>query len=131
MLILQTQLNNFLNVVIELLFNKIIYNFKIKNALIVVIDASQMLKNIFNQRLKYQQKIVDAIAFVNIKIKIYYDVKHQFIFFNFNDRVYLRLHQKYKFFDNHNRKMFNQRCEFFIVKRRVEKLIYELNLSIH
>ena len=92
MLILQTQLNNFFNVVIELLFNKIIYNFKIKNALIVVVDASQMSKNIFNQRLKYQQKIVDVIVFVNVKIKIYYDVKHQFIFFNFNDRVYLRLY---------------------------------------
>ena len=27
--------------------------------------------------------------------------------------------------------MFNQRCEFFIVKRRAEKLAYELNLSTH
>ena len=27
--------------------------------------------------------------------------------------------------------MFNQRCEFFIVKRRVDRLIYELNLFAH
>ena len=91
MLTLQTQLNNFFNIVIELFFNKIIYNFKIKNALIVV-DISQILKNNFNQRLKCQQKIVDAIIFVNVKIKIYYNVKHEFIFFRFNDRVYLRLY---------------------------------------
>ena len=90
-----------------------------------------MSKDIFNQRLKYQQKTADVTIFVNVKIKIYYDVKHQFIFFRFDDRVYLRLHQNYKFFDNHNRKMFNQRCEFFIVKRRVERLAYELNLSTH
>ena len=76
MLILQTQLNNFFNIVIELLLNEIIYNFKIKNALIVVVNTSQMLKNIFNQRLKYQQKIVNVIVFVNVKVKIYYDVKH-------------------------------------------------------
>ena len=90
-----------------------------------------MSKNIFNQRLKYQQKIVDVTTFVNVKIKIYYDVKHQFILFRFDDRVYLRLHQNYKFSDSHNRKMFNQRCELFIIKRRAERLIYELNLSIH
>ena len=117
MLVLQTQLNNSFNAVIELSFNEIIYNFKIKNALIVVVDASQMSKNIFSQRLKYQQKIVDAIVFVNVKIKVYYNVKHQFIFFRFNDRVYLRLHQNYKLFNSYNQKMFNQRCEFFIVKR--------------
>ena len=51
--ILQTQLNNSFNVVIDLFFNEIIYDFKIRNALIVV-DASQMSKDIFSQRLKYQ-----------------------------------------------------------------------------
>ena len=90
-----------------------------------------MSKNIFNQRLKYQQKTADVTAFANVKIKIYYDVKHQFILFRSDDRVYLRLHQNYKLSDNHNRKMFNQRCEFFTVKRRAERLIYELNLSTH
>ena len=89
---LQAQLNNFFNVVIDLFFNEIIYDFKIKDALIVV-DASQMSKDIFSQRLKYQQKIADVTTFVNVKIKIYYDVKHQFIFFRSDDRVYLRLHQ--------------------------------------
>ena len=128
--VLQTQLNNFLNVAIGLSLNEVIYDFKVRDALIVI-DASQVSKNIFSQRLKYQQKIADATAFVNAKIKIYYDVRHQSILFRSDDRVYLRLHQVYKFSDSHNRKMFNQRCEFFIIKRRTERLVYELDLSTH
>ena len=128
--VLQTQLNNSFNVAIDLSLNEVIYDFKVRDALIVI-DASQVSKNIFSQRLKYQQKTADVIVFVNAKTKIYYDVRHQSIFFRSDDRVYLRLHQNYKLSDSHNRKMFNQRCELFIVKRRAERLAYELNLSIH
>ena len=45
----------------------------------IVVAAKLKLKNIFNlfeRRLKYQRKIVDATAFVNIKTKIYYNAKH-------------------------------------------------------
>ena len=45
--------------------------------------------------------------------------------------MYLRLHYNYKLLDRFNRKMFNQRCESFIVKQRVKRLTYELNLLVH
>ena len=129
---LQTQLNNSLNVVIELSLNEMIYDFKIKK-LIFVIENSQSLisKNILSQRLKYQREIANVTVFVNAKTKIYYDSRHQSIFFRFDDRVYLRLHQKYQLSNRSNKKMFNQKCELFIVKRRVDRLTYELKLSAH
>ena len=74
---LQAQLNNFFNITIELFFNEIIYNFKIREILTIVVnEIIKMLKNIFNQRLKYQRETIDVIVFVNVKIKIYYNVKH-------------------------------------------------------
>ena len=88
-------------------------------------------KNIFNRRLKYQREIVDVTVFVNVKIKIYYDARHQSIFLQFDDKIYLKLHQNYNLLDRFNKKMFNQRCEFFIVKRRVDRLVYELKLFAH
>ena len=39
-------------------------------------NDQKMSKIIFERRLKYQQKAINAIVFVNIKVKIYYDVKH-------------------------------------------------------
>ena len=133
--VLQIQLNNSFNVAIELTFNEIIYDFKTWKlffvVVIAIIDESQMSNDIFNQKLKYQQKIVDVIVFVNVKIKIYYDVHHQFILFNSNDKIYLRLHHEYQLSNKFNKKMFNQRCESFIIKRRIDRLIYELNLFVH
>ena len=82
MLLLQVQLNNSLNVITELSLNEIIYECKIKKLILllftsvvinVVVDTT---KNIFNQQLKYQRKIVDVTIFANIKVKIYYNVKH-------------------------------------------------------
>ena len=68
-------MNNFFNVVIELSLNKIVYNFKIRK-LIFVIDFQKISKIIFEQRLKYQREVVNVIVFVNIKAKVYYDIKH-------------------------------------------------------
>ena len=127
---LQAQLNNVVNAFIELLFNNVIYDFRVKK-FIFVVKFQNISKNIFQQRLKYQRETIDVIVFVNAKIKMYYDALHQSIFFRFDDRVYFRLHQKYQLSNCSNKKMFNQRCEFFIVKRRVDRLTYELKLSTH
>ena len=35
------------------------------------------------QRLKYRQETIDVSAFVNVKTKIYYDLRHMTLFFNF------------------------------------------------
>ena len=79
--------------------------------------------------MKYKQKTIVVIVFVNAKAKMYYNVRHQFFMFNFENRVYLRLYYEYILFDHFNRKMFNQRRDSFFVKRRVDKLIYKFELS--
>ena len=43
--------------------------------------------------------------------------------------IYLRLHKSYFLFSKFDKKIFNQYVESFFVKRRVNRLVYELNLS--
>ena len=130
---LQTQFNNSINTVIDFLFNEVVYEFKIKKfistfASVDFIEIDE-LKFIVNRRMKYRQKTVVVTAFVNVKTKVYYNARHQSFMFNVENRVYLRLHHEYTLFEHFNRKMFNQRCESFLIKRRVDRLIYEFNLS--
>ena len=75
MFLLQAQLNNFFNVVTELSSNEVMYNFKIRK-LMFVIDFQKISKVIFEQQLKYQRKVADVTIFVNVKAKVYYNVKH-------------------------------------------------------
>ena len=46
----------------------------------------------------------------------------------FDDRAYLRLNHDYHLFNKFNRKLSLQRCDLFLIKRRIERLIYELKL---
>ena len=48
--------------------------------------------------------------------------------FKSNEKIFLRLHKNYILFFKFNVKLFNQRIDSFIVKRRVKRLAYELNL---
>ena len=131
--ILQIQFNNSFNVVIDLLFNEVVYEFKIKKFILTLISIDFIERDeskfIVNRRMKYRQKTVVVIAFANAKAKIYYDARHQSFMFNAENRVYFRLHHEYILFEHFNRKMFNQRYESFLIKRRVDRLIYEFDLS--
>ena len=63
-----------------------------------------------------------------IKIKIIYDSKHISLMFKLNEKIFLRLYKSYILLFKFNVKLFNQRIAFFIVKRRVKRFAYELNL---
>ena len=90
---MQTQLNNSINVIIDLLLNEIIYNFKIRKVLITLFV--EQIVDLLTQQLKYQQKIVDVIAFVNVKVKIYYNARHTPLLLKVEDYVYFRLYYNY------------------------------------
>ena len=106
-----------------------IYDFKIKNALFNITKINTVnAQDLSTQRLKYQRKTIDAIVFATTKIKIYYDVRHTSIFFKKSEYVYLRLNKKYKLSKRFNSKFSQQRCEFFKILQRVERLTYKLNL---
>ena len=40
----------------------------------------------------------------------------------------MRLYQKYNLFNKLNKKFFNQYVDLFLIKKKVDQLIYELNL---
>ena len=126
---LQTQLNNAFNVIINRSFNEMIYEFKLRDVLIVLIRKFIKIDDINFERFRHQRKAIDVTLYVMIKIKIVYDSRHTFLLFKSNDKAFLRLHKRYTLFNKFNAKLFNQRVDSFFVKRRIKCLIYELNLS--
>ena len=102
---LQTQLNNVSNAAIELLANEINYEFKLRDILSLNLTKSNKSIDIVEQRLEYRQEVANVIVFANIKIKIYYDVKHQSLLLRVKDKVYLRLYHNYQLFERLNKKL--------------------------
>ena len=80
-------LNNVFNVTIDLSINEIIYDFKIRDVLSNFFTTSIKI-DLSIQRLKYRQKVVDVIAFVNVKVKVYYDARHVSLLFKTKNYVY-------------------------------------------
>lgn len=95
MLALQSQLNNNLNVVIEIILNEIIYDFKIKKALLLLHNRNLTRNDIVNKHLKYRIKTIEVIAFANAKAKIYYDARHILLILKLDNRIYLRFNHDY------------------------------------
>ena len=61
-------------------------------------------------------------------MKIKYNFKHKLILLRSKDKAYLKLHKDYSIQEQH-KKLNNQKCESFLMKRRVDRLAYELNIS--
>lgn len=136
--LIQANINNSSNATTELISNEIIYEFKMKNRLIAVsnnlddkiMDVSDKeLKKILDEtRLRFWQKASDVVSFDNVKAKLMYDKKHKPLLLKKSDKAYLKLHKKYRLLENYNHKLSNQRCEPFLMKRRVDRLAYKLKL---
>jgi hypothetical protein len=135
--LIQTNLNNSSNVVIELFSNKLMYDFKIRNTLFVITDRSiseqftifsKILDMLRNTRFRNRQETTDAVSFVNVKVKIIHDKRHKSLFLNSKKKVFLRLHKKYSLSEVINKKLSQQRCDSFTIKRRVKRLAYELDI---
>jgi hypothetical protein len=69
-----------------------------------------------------------AIVFAGNAAKEYYDSRHTPVELNVGDMVYLRLHKGYQLPGKPNRKISEQRTGPFEVKKRIGKLVYELDL---
>lgn len=129
--ILQIQLNNNFNIVTKITSNKVIYDFKIKKTLSLLYNNNSTRDNIVNKRLKYRIKVVDVIAFANVKAKIYYNTKHTLLIFRSNNRVYLHLNYNYYLFDKSSKKTLSQKYKSFLIKKRIDRLAYFLKLLSH
>ncbi len=131
--LIQTNLNNSSNAITELCSNELNYDFKVKDIVSFLIEnlknsSSQFnIMNMINEtRLRNRQKAIDAIFFINIKVRIIYDRKHKSLFLNSKNKIFLRLNKKYNLLEIINRKLFQQRCDLFTIKRRARRLTYEL-----
>jgi hypothetical protein len=78
-----------------------------------------------------RKDVADVIDFVNARSKIIFDRKHQALIFNSNDKVYLRLHHEYFLLEKENLKLSSQRFDSYVIKRKIENAVYELNLSLN
>jgi hypothetical protein len=135
--LIQANLNNSQNAVTELCSNELIYEFKVKN---IIFSLVENLKNSLTQfkimnlikktRIRNRQETANAVSYVNIKVKIIHDRKHKSLFLNSENRTFLRLHKEYNLFDIINKKLSQQRCDSFTMKRRINRLTYELDLSL-
>ena len=108
--------------------NKVIYEFKIKKTL-SLLHNNLSITNVFEKRLKFRVEIFDVIIFVNIKAKIYYDARHQLLLLNLEDKTYLRLNYDYYLLEKSSKKISLQRCDSFLIKKRIDRLVYFLELS--
>ena len=126
---LQATLNNSANVATGLSPNEVCYGFKVRDALTGVVAADIPANlDLAALRLEYRREAADATAFANAKAKIYHDARHTPLLLNVGDYAYLRLHHGYHLPSRPNKKLSQQRCGPFLVKRRVGRLAYELDL---
>ena len=107
-----------------------IYDFKIKKIINLFNHNQSIVENIFNKRFEFRLKIIDVTSFVNIKVKLYYDARHVPLKLKIGDYAYLRFNHDYQFLKRSNKKIFPQRCGPFLIKQRINRLIYELKLSL-
>ena len=157
---LQLVFNNAFNVSIDKFSNDIVYEFKIRKVIHVVVisfvvinfvtidfvavdfaatafviskknidsKTKQQLTKIEQTRFRYRIEAANVIFYVNAKFKIMYNARHVSLLFKSNEKTYLRLHHEYTLLNKLNRKLFNQRCDLFLIQKRVDLLIYQLIL---
>ena len=107
--------------------NEFIYDFKINDIVEALLNLSK--KDFARLRLIKREKAKTAMIFVNVVNKIKYDQFHCSIKLQSKSITYLRLHQRYTILDLSNKKLFNQRVESFKIMKKIETLIYKLELS--
>ena len=125
---LQAQLNNSPNAATGLSPNEVVYGFKTKETLSLLHNGQPTVENISNKRLEFRLEAADATSFANAKAKLYYDARHVPLKLKAGDHAYLRLNHGYQLPGRPNKKVSPQRCGPFLVKRRIGRLAYELQL---
>jgi hypothetical protein len=126
--------SSFMNILISIEFssNQLLYDFNIKNALHLITFHDTQISSFVQESIRdiSRKDSVDAIDFVNVRLKYICDSKHKPIAFNVDDKVFLRLHHEYSLLERGNSKLSNQRADSFVMKKKVEALTYELDLSV-
>jgi hypothetical protein len=113
----------------EYSLNQTLYEMNIRSQITLLVQ--NFMKNQQHLREIIRKNVANVINFVSVRFKIMYDDKHKSFAFNIEDKVYLRLHNEYFLLEKKNFKLSNQRFDSYTVKRKVENVVYELNLSLN
>ena len=124
---LQAQLNNAPNATTGRSPNEVVYGFKVRDVLTALTRKAAPIDVEF-ERYRHQQEAADATSYAMAKAKIIYDSRHTPLLLKPGDHAFLRLHKGYTLPSDPNAKLSNQRTGPFLVKRRIGRLAYELDL---
>ena len=95
LLYIQIIVNNFFNNIIDLIFNKICYNFKIRN-FINLLFVENLFAKVFDKfRLVLKKKVDNIIIFVLIIMKIRYDLRYLSLYFKIKNEFFFKLYYDY------------------------------------
>lgn len=130
---LQLSLNNSINAATGHAPNEVALGFKPREVLTAIATkgfaaVAEAKTNFAEDRFIFRKEASDATSFANAKSKIYYDVRHTPLLMKSGDFAYLTLNRGYRLPSQPNRKLSQQRCGPFLIKRRVGRLAYELEL---
>ena len=144
---IQRHFNNVVSTTIDKNSNETVYEFtslqvndfwKVLEIIIIVDADSQIFIDAFvdinfNFATRTRVKIFDSIIFIQMKIKCNYDDKHKSIYMREKNYALIKLHHEYDIFSTAVLEFkFNQQfVESFRVLKRVERLVYKLNLSAY
>ena len=126
---LQANFNNFAFISTDKSSNEIVYDFRTTNISSLINSEDR-----FNYAAKWSINVfetADAITFAKVKTKAWYDRKHKSMTLRVKDYAFLQLHRDYHLSDYSSKKLSQQYCDYFLIIKRVEKLAYELELSLH
>ena len=130
---LQFNFNNNINATIEHILNKITLEFKFKKifTIIAIKKFATIVEtkiNFAKNRFIFKKKVFNATFFVNVKFKIYYDVRHTSLFIKLKNFVYLILNRDYRLLFQSNKKFSQQKCDLFLIKKKIDRLTYKFEL---
>ena len=138
---IQRHINNSVFVTIDKSFNEVVYDFTSmqtvdlwKFVIVDEISRQSLIDEVtFFVVARARVKVADFIVFVQIKIKRHYDEKHKSMHMRESDYAFIKLHKKYdiSFIAILKFKYSQQYVDFFRILKRVNRLIYRLNLSAH
>ena len=123
----QFDFNNASNVFIDQTLNQLKFDFLFRDFIISLTKSTINLSKLNFLRFIYREKTFDVMSFVNAQMKFRYDNRHKSLMLKVDDMIYLRFHKNYSLLNKFIKKLNNQYVESFLVKRRINRLIYELN----
>jgi hypothetical protein len=126
---IQRSLNNSFNAFIDLFFNELFYEFKVRESLnLLTHENENSTTSLKEKRNILRKKVEEAIVFANAIMKIRYDSIKTSLDLKVKNVLYLRLYKEYIQSELFNRKFFKQRLRLVKILEKIKKLIYKLKI---